>query len=164
MLVTFGDEFTIVFAVFHLGLLDSFCVILIFLVGIFFEVSPLTHHAVKLLFKAFALDLVSLLEIDGIREANFQLGDLIISRIKNSSLFLSESFDQPVVPFLSVSILLLEGFFKALNLPQVLCLLELDSISLQICIFDSLLALRGQTLYRLLSLLVHRHFLLLILK
>lgn len=79
LLVALGDEFTIVFAVLHLGLLDSSSVILIFLVGFFFEVSPLAHHAIKLLFKAFALDLVSLLEIDGIGEANLQLGDLIIS-------------------------------------------------------------------------------------
>lgn len=60
--------------------------------------------------------------------------------------------------------LLIELLFKARDARQVLLFLEEDTITLQVCIFDTLLALYSELLDRFLLLLIQGNTLLLIFK
>ena len=77
-------------------------------------------------------------------------------------MLLPQRLNESVVPFTSLLGLILQSFLEPLDLPEVLSLLQLDPISLQVRLFDALLALGGEVLDGLFSLLVNGHFLFLV--
>lgn len=77
-------------------------------------------------------------------------------------MLLPQRLNESVVSFASLLGLILQGLLEPLDLPEVLSLLQLDPISLQVCLFDALLAFGGEVLDGLFSLLVNGHFLFLV--
>lgn len=89
---------------------------------------------------------------------------MVIMRVQNGLLFLTEGCDKSIMPLFSIFGFLLQGVFQSLNLPQILSLLQLDSVSFQVGLLDTSFALIGQILDGLFPLFVDRHLLLLVLQ
>ena len=64
--------------VFHLRLVNLLAVLLILLVGLLLEVSPLVEHFVQLLLETVTLYFLLLLQVEGVRVLDLQLGDFVI--------------------------------------------------------------------------------------
>ena len=76
----------------------------------------------------------------------------------------SERLHDPLMSLLMVLGLFIELFLQSSDSRQVLLLLEKDTIALQVCIFDPLLALAGQLLDSLFLLFIESYALFLVLQ
>ena len=76
----------------------------------------------------------------------------------------SERLHDPLMSLLMVFGLFIELFLQSSDPRQVLLLLEQDTVALQVCIFDPLLALAGKLLDSLLLLFVESYALFLVLQ
>ena len=164
LLLTLGEESTVMLFISEFSLVDLLAILLILLCSLLFEVSPLIKHLVKLLLETISLNFLLLLEIKCVGKLDFELGDLFVAGVHDCSVLLSDGFDQGVVSLLFLGRNFLDGVLKSGDLSEILLLLELDSVPLEVGLFDALLALGREVLDGFLTLLVQSHFGLLVLQ
>ena len=143
MFVTFVDECSIVFFVFHLRLIYLLGVLLVFLGCFFFEVSPLVEHFVELGLEAISFDFLFILLVKCVGKLDFEFGDLVVSGVQDGSLLLAQGLDETVMALFAVLGFLGQGVLQALDLAEVLSFFKLDSVSFKVGVFDTFFGVRS---------------------
>lgn len=97
LLVTLINKGPVMLFIFHLTLVDLFGVLLVFLGGFLLEVSPLVQHLVQLGLEAIALYLLLFEGVQGVRKLDAEFRDLVVTRVQDRTLLLTQGRDEAVV-------------------------------------------------------------------